>query len=328
MSEVRAVFFDMDGVLVDSMRDFARVWTRLASEIGVPLTEEDILLREGEKAVDSVAEFFRRAGKPVPSAQEAQQLLSRLQQWFFDLGPKRIFAENCQIARKLRQAGIPVGLVTGNTPDYAQVMLGSEILGLFDPLVSGADVPRGKPFPDGYLLAAARAGVDPGSCLAIENAPTGIRAAHGAGMRCAAFTSTLPAEKLGEADFIFDGCEELIAILKRVGLDVPMTVLYFCAACGRCCEGRGDVVMEDEDVRNLAAHLKVSPQEFVDRFCRLRHSRKGISLREGDTDQDCVFLKEGRCQVYDARPKQCRLFPNGWHYEGFEQICRAVRVIV
>ena len=80
-----------------------------------------------------------------------------------------------------------------------------ESLGLreaFAALVAEEDVTRGKPDPEGFLLAAERLGVAPARCLVVEDAPEGVRAAKAAGMRCLAVATTRPPPMLAEADLV------------------------------------------------------------------------------------------------------------------------------
>ncbi|MCK4374694.1 MAG: HAD family phosphatase, partial [Candidatus Brocadiae bacterium] len=79
----------------------------------------------------------------------------------------------------------------------------------FGAVVSGWDVQRGKPDPEVFLKAAAGIGVEPRNCLVIEDVPAGIQAAHAAGMKCVAVTTTHEAGALVAADRIMDGLTEL-----------------------------------------------------------------------------------------------------------------------
>jgi len=76
-------------------------------------------------------------------------------------------------------------------------------------MIADKDVSRGKPDPEGFLLAAERLGVSPADCVVIEDAVAGVRAARDAGMKCIAVTNTHPAEKLTEADKIVDSLESV-----------------------------------------------------------------------------------------------------------------------
>jgi uncharacterized protein len=83
---------------------------------------------------------------------------------------------------------------------------------------------------------------------------------------------------------------------------------FKCTQCGKCCTGSpGYVWLSDDDITLLSQHLKISQKEFLHTYTRQVGHR--IALLEDPKQFDCVFLIENRCQVYNARPKQCRLFP-------------------
>ena len=85
-------------------------------------------------------------------------------------------------------------------------------------------------------------------------------------------------------------------------------VKFKCTGCGACCTGSpGYVWLEESDIENLLEHLEISRDELIEKYCREINGR--ISLIEDDKTFDCVFLKENRCSLYGARPKQCRTYP-------------------
>ena len=79
--------------------------------------------------------------------------------------------------------------------------------------------------------------------------------------------------------------------------------------CGKCCttvERDGSVFLEPMDIERLSRHLEVPPQDFVAQYA----SREGADIELGKRDDgQCVFLADGRCGVYEARPLQCRTYP-------------------
>ena len=83
------------------------------------------------------------------------------------------------------------------------------VLDLFEVIVTGNQVSRGKPDPESYRLAAARLGIGPSECLVVENAPLGIQAARAAGMGCVALETGLPAEQLAGAERVFPDVKAL-----------------------------------------------------------------------------------------------------------------------
>jgi Fe-S-cluster containining protein len=85
--------------------------------------------------------------------------------------------------------------------------------------------------------------------------------------------------------------------------------LHFkCTGCGKCCTGEpGFVWITEEEIKQMALFLKISIDEFVRRYARKIFGR--FSLIENKVNFDCVFLKNKQCQIYEARPQQCRKFP-------------------
>jgi Fe-S-cluster containining protein len=92
-------------------------------------------------------------------------------------------------------------------------------------------------------------------------------------------------------------------------MHIPSEGLRFkCTGCGGCCTGSpGYVYLSKTDLTRLAAHLRISEEECVRRYCRLVEGQ--IALTEMPGNYDCVFLQGKRCSVYEARPIQCRTFP-------------------
>src|SRR5689334_22067239 len=83
---------------------------------------------------------------------------------------------------------------------------------------------------------------------------------------------------------------------------------FGCTQCGACCTGSpGYVWLTEEDIERLCQTLQLTREAFLQDYTRLVHQR--LALREYPKSYDCVFLKGKRCEVYQARPKQCRTFP-------------------
>lgn len=106
-------------------------------------------------------------------------------------------------------------------------------------------------------------------------------------------------------------------------LIAPMPIFYDCQRCTACCRWPGQVKLTEAEITALAAHLEMSESDFIQRYTRLRPDRRGLALTE-QPDGACVFLDGRDCRVQPVKPRQCRDFPNGWRFEGFEKFCRAV----
>ena len=77
----------------------------------------------------------------------------------------------------------------------------------------------------------------------------------------------------------------------------------------------------------MAAHLGISEEKFISDYTRLNGSRSGLALLDKPTGE-CIFLEGNDCRVNAVKPQQCRNFPNLWNFPGFEEVCRARKVIL
>jgi len=84
-----------------------------------------------------------------------------------------------------------------------------------------------------------------------------------------------------------------------------------CQRCTACCRWPGDVVLSPAEITAIAAHQKISEDEFIQQFTRLRRDRRGLALVE-QADGACVFLDGNRCVIQAVKPQQCREFPRRW----------------
>ena len=116
--------------------------------------------------------------------------------------------------RALREAGVPLALATTNDPHVLGAMRHVDVYGLFDVVVCGREVARGKDHPDIYLEAARRLGVAPEGCCVFEDILPGVTSAHRAGMRAVAVRCEDPRQPWGElrreADLAIEGWEGLV----------------------------------------------------------------------------------------------------------------------
>lgn len=88
---------------------------------------------------------------------------------------------------------------------------------------------------------------------------------------------------------------------------------FKCTGCGKCCTGSpGYVYLSSLDLEKLAAHFQMSEEEFCNKYTRYVDGQ--YALLEEPVSYDCVFFKDKRCTVYEARPVQCRTFPWWIHH--------------
>ena len=89
----------------------------------------------------------------------------------------------------------------------------------------------------------------------------------------------------------------------------------------------GQVRLSDAEIAGLANFLGRSEYDFIQRYTRLRADRQGLALMDKPTGE-YIFLEGRDCSVQPMKPQQCRDFPNGWNFPGFEKVCRAVPRVV
>jgi len=104
-------------------------------------------------------------------------------------------------------------------------------------------------------------------------------------------------------------------------MDTP-EIRYQCQRCGACCRWPGEVVLSDAEIRAMAAHLGQSEHAFIQTRTALRRTRSGLTLAQ-KADGSCTLLDGGDCIVHEAKPAQCRAFPNTWRFPGWRQLCEA-----
>jgi mannitol-1-/sugar-/sorbitol-6-phosphatase len=202
---VRAVLFDLDGVLVESREATERVWVAWALKNGID-EEELRSAMHGVRSVE-VVRALRPESNHVAEAAEIERVQAE------DTTGLRAIPGAARALLALREDRVAV--VTSATRALATARLGA--VGLTPPavVVHAEDVSRGKPDPEGYLTAAGRLGVDPAEALVVEDAPPGIEAGRAAGAAVVGVTSTHAAGELAAADVVIPSLESLPAVLAE-----------------------------------------------------------------------------------------------------------------
>ena len=202
MPLIRGVILDMDGVIVDSEPFICEAATRFFAEKGLQVKPEDFapFVGTGEnRYIGGVAEkyglpFDVEPDKARTYAIYLELIHGRLQ----PLPGVFSFLAECR-QRRLKVA-------VASSADAVKVEGNLREIGLppgsFDALVHGNEVQRKKPYTDLFETAAARLGLPATECLVVEDAVAGVAAARAAGARCLALTTSFPAERLADADWI------------------------------------------------------------------------------------------------------------------------------
>jgi beta-phosphoglucomutase family hydrolase len=198
---LKAVLFDMDGVIVDNLPYHVEAWLLFCERNGIPLTKQ-VFYKElnGMNSKDTFEWFYKKemTRAEVEVLEEEKELLYR-----------EFYAEHRKPAKglltflhDLRSRGIKTALATSAGPGNIDFIVdGLGIRDQFDAIIGGAEVTKGKPDPEIYLKAAALVGVSPADCIVIEDSLQGIASGQAAGASVVGITTSHTADELAHADF-------------------------------------------------------------------------------------------------------------------------------
>jgi HAD superfamily hydrolase (TIGR01509 family) len=212
------VIFDCDGVLVDSERLTVAVEARVLTELGWPLTAEQVVARwMGRTSEFQLGEVEARLGTAAMLEYDARSSAEVHDAFEREL---RAVEGIEHLLEHLDSVGVPTCVASSGTHDRMRRTLG--LTGLHHHfhgrVFSATEVSHGKPAPDLFLHAAARMGVDPRACVVVEDSVYGVRAGVAAGMTVYGYAGGLtPAEELAaDGALLFDDMAGLVDVLAPV----------------------------------------------------------------------------------------------------------------
>ncbi len=195
---IRAVLFDLDGVLTDTSEFHYLAWKRLADELGLPFDRQKNEALRGVSRRESLGLILNgRAASPA----EMEAWMERKNRYYLDyiarMTPDNLLPGALNLLKELRKAGYKTAIVSSskNTPLVLERL---QIDPWLDVVVDGNAPARSKPAPDLFLYAAESLGVAVAECLVVEDAEAGIEAGKAAGMRTLGLG---PPERVGAADY-------------------------------------------------------------------------------------------------------------------------------
>lgn len=208
----RAVIFDCDGVLVDTEPLGLEAFRLALLDQGIEYPRDRLTQFCGVTDSESMQMVAEETGRRLDIEAFLRSKTRHYESLVQERG-LRVFEGVFELLEDLRRASVVVAVASSGPPDKIRIGLHlSGLDGKFDTVVSGNEVPRGKPAPDIFIEAARRCGADPSACVAVEDTPPGLRAARAAGMRVIAVTHTFPAEDLLPlCDALFDRIGDITA---------------------------------------------------------------------------------------------------------------------
>lgn len=225
----KAVLFDMDGVLINSMPNHVIAWQRSMAEFGIHMSLDDAYATEGARGVDTIRMMVKQQQGRDIDEEEAQRMYDVKSRRFAELPLAPVMNGVKGLLRKMKRDGLKIIVVTGSgqrpliqrlTKEFPQYITE-------DHIITAYDVKRGKPNPDPYLMGLERAGrLRPWEAIVVENAPLGVRAGAAAQIFTVAVNSgPLPNRVLADAgaDIIFNKMTDFRDAWDRLFCSKPAT---------------------------------------------------------------------------------------------------------
>ena len=204
---IKAVIFDFDGVIGDTMKDNCVAWQKAFAAYNFNLDATEYYMLEGMGRFQIAQHFIEKYNLDASIKNEiveTKEINYKASNTF------KIYDHVLDIFVLLKQHNIKTAIVTGASQDRITKYLDSTIAGQLTALVTADDVTHTKPHPEPYLKAISKLNLKPEDCIVVENAILGIESAKAAGCRCFALETTLTKAYLSQADEIFATHKELL----------------------------------------------------------------------------------------------------------------------
>jgi HAD superfamily hydrolase (TIGR01509 family) len=210
----KAIFFDMDGVLFDSMKTHAYAWVEALKSFGLPFTEYEAYMNEGRTGSSTIDGVFNKVHGRNATEDEKQSIYRAKSKLFEASKQSKRIPHSLELLRKNQSQNLNIFVVTGSGQPTLLASLDEHFPDTFEKekMVTAFDVSIGKPNPEPYLMALKKSGLQAWEVVVIENAPLGVESASKAGLfTIAVNTGPLEPKVLWEsgANLVFDGMTEL-----------------------------------------------------------------------------------------------------------------------
>ena len=211
----KAVLFDMDGVLYDSMPNHAIAWQESMARFGIQMSADDAYATEGARGVDTIRQMVLRQQRREITEEEAQKMYDVKTQIFHSLPEAPVMPGVLELMGKIKKAGMMCCVVTGSgqRPLIERILKDFHDFVSEDHITTAYDVACGKPSAEPYLMGLQKAGrLNPWEAFVVENAPLGVRSGYAAKIFTVAVnTGPLPDEELlaAGANLVFPNMQDL-----------------------------------------------------------------------------------------------------------------------
>ncbi|MCX6222623.1 MAG: HAD family phosphatase [Bacteroidia bacterium] len=218
---LKAIFFDMDGVIYDSMGNHSVAWSKAFAHLGWDFPLEQVYLNEGRTGSSTIHLLYKEKLGRLASDEEIGRIYEKKSELFDGMAKPKPLPGISGLMEKAKRAGLEIWVVTGSGQAQLLEELCADFLGLIEKgkIISGFDVKHGKPHPEPYLTALARSGFQADQVVVIENAPLGIEAAKAAGIYTIAINTGILSDDIlwkSGADAVVKGVGDVEKIIFTV----------------------------------------------------------------------------------------------------------------
>ena len=212
---IKAVFFDLDGTLVQSMFSHYLGWKKVLIKEDIKISKKDFYLKEGTKLQNLLHSFYKDNNKKY-NTKKINNLIKEKNIFFLKHSRSNFYPGVLNLIKYLNKENYYICIVTAGSKIRVLRSLPKYFLEYFDKIITGDDCLRGKPYPDPYLKALKFSKFKSNQCIVYENAPLGILSAKRAKIKSVAVTNTLDKNSLNKANFIVNSATEFKKLLFKL----------------------------------------------------------------------------------------------------------------
>lgn len=208
-NSIKAVIFDMDGTMVDNNEFHKKAFQEFCKRHGKTLTDEEYMKKFSGRSNKQVMPLV--FGKDL-TEEEFHRYDDEKESIYRDMYADHIkpIEGLHEFLDKLAERGIKIAMATGSPHKNRKFIIDAlNLEKVFDAIVGGEEIKRGKPEPDAFLTAAKKLKVPPSNCVVFEDAPPGITAAKRAGMKVVGLLTSYSREDFKEADLIIENFTQI-----------------------------------------------------------------------------------------------------------------------
>ncbi|MEM7828162.1 MAG: beta-phosphoglucomutase family hydrolase [Candidatus Aenigmatarchaeota archaeon] len=199
---LKGAIFDLDGVVIDTVDIHFKAWKKIGLEYG-----KDVSFEDYKEKIDGIPRIDgARAILAELSEEELRKASERKQMYFLELIEEdgvKVYEGSIDLIKRLKDSGIKIAVIS-SSKNCSHLLKRAGIEDLFDVIITGYDVKRGKPAPDVFILASEKLCVKPSECIVFEDAILGVEAAKRGGFKCVAIDRYNDPSRLSRADLVIN----------------------------------------------------------------------------------------------------------------------------